>query len=406
MMASDPGMSFLRAALATGRFDRGPVDPLRRMDGETLPRGTFRNFQGLLVRGAVSFTLTSEDQNTVATEIPFFEEHVVIACLVEGNFQNSAGNSWWHTLQELAKPGVVNFHRRVGQNFAYVRTDGKDTTDRILSFALHKFEGGAVFYQRWSRGFNPRMPLGVIWPTWITFPDLPLEFHKLARRVAEQVGQVLAESQDGSFDSPPRFCVGVDIRHGWVSNVIGFSEAGGSASIAVHYEAIELNCNHSRHHQHPTSACRASQEGILPGPRMEIPGQAHRVHNPTAQGPRVSQRPPRESGILLHSILTGRARCATRNPHHGDINDGRDAQTHRPVALCTMPLSQMWTDLFRSHANVGGLRSLTYSLKVSITTRQSTSYPMCKSHPRTLGSNQRPEDLPYWQDQILQRHRQ
>lgn len=182
------------------------------------------------------------------------------------------------------KLGVVNFHRGVGQNFAYVRTDGQTTTDRILTFALHRFNGGAVFYQRWSRGFNPRMPLGVIWPTWITFPDLPLEFHKVARRVAEQVGQVLAETHEGSFDSPPRFCVGVDIRKGWVSNVIGFSAAGGSASIAVQYEAMELNCHHCGHHQHPTRACQNQPSGILP--RAPDPGPMHHY-------PGVSMSPPR-----------------------------------------------------------------------------------------------------------------
>lgn len=117
-------------------------------------------------------------RTTVATEIPFLSDHVVIACIVKGNLYGTAGRSWWDTLSyELAKSGVVNFHRRVGQNFAYICMDDKTTTDRILTYALHRFTGGAVFYQRWSRGFNPRMPPGVLWPTWITFPDLPLEFY-------------------------------------------------------------------------------------------------------------------------------------------------------------------------------------------------------------------------------------
>lgn len=187
-MESDQGLAFLKTALALGQFDRGPVDPLHRTKGETLPRGTFRNYKGLLVRGAVSFTLDPEDQKTVAIGIPFLSDHVVIVCMVEGNLHSTVGKSWWEKLQEIAKPSAVNFHRRVGQNFAYVRTDGATTTNRILTYALHRFNGGAVFYQRWSRDFNPRMPLGVFWPTWITFPDLPLEFHKVARKVAEHVG--------------------------------------------------------------------------------------------------------------------------------------------------------------------------------------------------------------------------
>ncbi|KAG0572344.1 hypothetical protein KC19_VG087000 [Ceratodon purpureus] len=137
-MAPANGLSFLHTALATGRFDRGPVDPFHRMEGESLPRGTFCNFQGLLVRGAVYFTLNPTDQQTVATEIPFLVDHVLIACLVEGTLQDSAGTSWWDSLQELAKPGVVHFHRSVGQHFVYVRTDGPATTNRLLTFALHR----------------------------------------------------------------------------------------------------------------------------------------------------------------------------------------------------------------------------------------------------------------------------
>lgn len=47
-------MDFLTAALATCNLDKGLVDTLRRHDGEILPRGTFRNYQGIIVRDAVS----------------------------------------------------------------------------------------------------------------------------------------------------------------------------------------------------------------------------------------------------------------------------------------------------------------------------------------------------------------
>lgn len=160
----DPGLSILRTALDLAHFDRGPVHPFQRDARESLPRGTFRNHQGLLVRGTASFTLDVDSQATVAQEIPFLSAHVVLACVVEGDIQGVSTDSWWESLRELAAPGKVNFHRRVGHHFAYVRTDGQPTTNRLLTRGFHSFNGGTVIYQRWIKGFNSRIPISIRWP--------------------------------------------------------------------------------------------------------------------------------------------------------------------------------------------------------------------------------------------------
>lgn len=331
---SDKGLVRLRQAYASGHFDRGTVSPFQKVEGESLPRGSFRNVDGLLVRGAVSFILNSDDQRTVAQEIPFLEEHVVIAYIVDGALQGDGVNQWWAALREIASPGAIHFHRKVGPRCVYIRTDGKITTHRILAHAFHQFTGGAMIYQRWQRGFNPTRFLNVTWPMWISFLDLPLEYHKLARRVAKQVGQVLSESHEGGFDAPPRFCVGLELNKGWISNVIGCSEAGGSASIKVQYEGLTLSCLHCGDHHHSSHGCgNSSPWKSDSSPSTYKGGTPPSSNRPSAQEDR-DRRPPNratpgwQSGQpAARGQLNSHYYRRRRRPHH---NRNQASQVKRP----------------------------------------------------------------------------
>lgn len=292
-LAQDAGLTILRTALDKAPFDRNTVNPFQRADGESLPCGTFRNHQGILVRGTTSFNLDLESQATVAQDIPFLSEHVVIAYVVDGDLQGLALTAWWDSLSELAAPGQVNFHRRVNPQVVYVRTDGLETTNQLLTRAFHQFNGGTIIYQRWIKGFNPRIPLRLLWPMWISFPELPLEYQKLSRKIAEQVGLVLAVHDGVGFDSLPRFCVGIDVSQGWTSTVVGYSEAGGSAPIPVHYDALELNCSLCGHHQHHISQCQRARRATSTQ-RAEAPrptGPVSRVTQDRGGYPRQRQFP-------------------------------------------------------------------------------------------------------------------
>lgn len=145
-------------------MDRGIVNPFARTDGERLEHRSFRNHAGLLVTGAVTLTLEAEDQLTIAQEIPFLEEHVVMARLLEGDMTGHGKDSWWESLIRIASPGTVHFHQKVGPRYAYVRTDSSVTTTRVLAAGLHRFDTGMVLYQKWIRGFNHRMTRNTIWP--------------------------------------------------------------------------------------------------------------------------------------------------------------------------------------------------------------------------------------------------
>ena len=124
-------------------------------------------------------------------------------------------------------------------------------------------------YQQWTEGLNPRLPLGLTRPMWISFSDLPLEYRKIAQKVAEHVGSVFAESHEGGFECPPQFCVGIDLQRGWLSNVVSFSECGGSASVTVRYEDVVLYCSQCRNQQHaeehyPHPRTSLSRDGLRP----------------------------------------------------------------------------------------------------------------------------------------------
>lgn len=48
----------------------------------------------------------------------------------------------------------------------------------------------------------------------------------------------------------PRLCEEIDMREGWTSTVVMYTEVGTNAMISAIYEAFKLTCTLCRHHQH------------------------------------------------------------------------------------------------------------------------------------------------------------
>lgn len=272
---------------------RGPgeLHPFLKIDGETLPPGCFRNVEDLLVRGAASFTVAGEDLRVLDREIRFLKEHVLIARTDAGDLTREAEDAWMDTLRQRARPGTVLGHQRAGSGLLYIRFDNSDTTRRILHNPMHQFHGGAVAYQPWIQEFNPRHPKGLLTPFWISFPSLPLEYLKLAHKVAEQVGKILAEDINLERVHPARFCVGIDITHGWVSSVVGHSTLGGSVIIPVAYEGFELQCSFCGHHAHRSAQCPRVQPNT-PGAHAAPYAPQHPEIPPQQRQPGILQCEP------------------------------------------------------------------------------------------------------------------
>lgn len=109
---------------------------------------------------------------------------------------------------------------------------------------------------------------------WVSFTELPLEYTKLVWKVAEQLGELMVERHDGGFDSLLRFCVDIDLDKGWATTVVGFSTAGGSATIPVTYESLEIQCDWCGNNQDATSSCPALFRRM---PTRQLPPASHPV---------------------------------------------------------------------------------------------------------------------------------
>jgi hypothetical protein len=172
-------------------------------------------------------------------------------------------------------PGQILFHGHAGNGFFYLRTDCAATTQWLLVQTPHLFPGGTALYQPWVKGFNPSRPLGVYIPTWISLVGLPLEYIKFAGCIASVVGKVLWEEASASCDSPPRFCVGLDLTQGWISAVLAYSPADGHAIIHIEYDSVQLHCQRCHSHQHSQEACPHNQTPLATQDR-DSSGSRHR----------------------------------------------------------------------------------------------------------------------------------
>ncbi|OAE29402.1 hypothetical protein AXG93_2090s1080 [Marchantia polymorpha subsp. ruderalis] len=136
------GLPILRAAFDRPPFHRETVNPFHQEHGDILPRCSFRNHQGLLVKPPPTLNLDPASQATVAQEISLLSAHVVLACVVDENLHGLALTSCWDSMHELAAPERALFHRQLNSNFVYVGTDSQDTTNRLLTTMFHHFNGG------------------------------------------------------------------------------------------------------------------------------------------------------------------------------------------------------------------------------------------------------------------------
>lgn len=126
--------------------------------------------------------------------------------------------------------------------------------------------------------------MSIQWPMWISFPKLPLKYQKLTNKVVEQVDPILAVHDGFGYDSLLHLCVEVDPTQGWIFTVLSYSASGGSATIPVQYENLELSCSNCGNHNHYAAQCFKARCANCPqvqGGSTEPQGQMHQ--QPQAQ---------------------------------------------------------------------------------------------------------------------------
>ncbi|MCO5550577.1 hypothetical protein L7F22_004065 [Adiantum nelumboides] len=83
----------------------------------------------------------------------------------------------------------------------------------------------------WYPGFNPRGPKPTRIPTWVDFPDLPIELYPWLKSIGTSVGRVLGQRYRGGFIPKwdPQLLTEVDISKELKSEVL-IKDSNGLAS--------------------------------------------------------------------------------------------------------------------------------------------------------------------------------
>jgi hypothetical protein len=113
-------LTTLRSAFGGCQWGPNHINPFTPTTGETLPAGSFRNHEGLLIRRAIQMTLSTEEEDLLGREITFLQDHVVIACFVDGVLPTATEFAWLMELHRLAAPGQVLFQRPASNGFLYI----------------------------------------------------------------------------------------------------------------------------------------------------------------------------------------------------------------------------------------------------------------------------------------------
>lgn len=243
------------------------LNPFVAAEGELLSLSQHRNWEGLLVQSCKVIPHTAVDSAIFNQKTLHLQEHVVIACFVGGNIEDSAVNIWLDDLGRHISPHLITLDKPAGQGFHYVKFDHIAAVGKATGLLLHRFPGGSAAYQPWQPSFNPKSPSGTFFPHWLSLVPLPLEYHSLLADLAGQLGQILAfDIPDPAF-STHKFCVALDLSQGWTSSLKILDPFGGLVVIDMEYEGRQLQCRGCHSPSHNLDHCPL----VNPAPTASAP---------------------------------------------------------------------------------------------------------------------------------------
>jgi hypothetical protein len=232
------------------------LDPRRPTPGETLPRGWFRNPNGLLIRDQVSVPALKLNVEHVTHEIAFLKEHVVILHFLEElglrRLQNQDG--WIKELARAAYPGTIQHHRAAGYGFTYIKFDKPDSSRRAMALSPFRCSAGTATLHRWVPAFDP-VKSALFVPVWITLNYLPLEFIDEVDKIVACIGKVLEIDYSTREQSILCYCVEVFSGDPWVSKLCLQSTRPETSEVLINYEGEEVRCYECLQFSHKTRNC-------------------------------------------------------------------------------------------------------------------------------------------------------
>ena len=134
-------------------------------------------------------------------------------------------------------PGKILLHKEAGWGFSLTFAwTLQQPCARYLYSPPHKFSASVAMFQSWIPGFDPRKPLGLNHPVWITLHLLPLKHLEFARAIVEQIGRILDEDKNVTATQDPKFCVELETDKGWIAMLELPNLLGRKVEVVVNYD--------------------------------------------------------------------------------------------------------------------------------------------------------------------------
>jgi hypothetical protein len=141
-----------------------------------------------------------------------------------------------------------------GKGFFSLEADSGETQKKILSATPQKLKGMCVL-QPWMPGFESTKPQEVSVPTWVTLRKLPREYLNCASGIAEQLGILIGSDPDNQNRCEPRFCIGLNPKEGWETEVVISRSSGEKVPVLIDYDHLPIRCRFYWSTQHQVKNC-------------------------------------------------------------------------------------------------------------------------------------------------------
>lgn len=216
------------------------IHPTKAEDGELLPDGYSRSYVGFLFR--TTCREIEVNQSVVKKEIDYLQRHVVLASFVGGR-PSSAILSYWIEHLKRHIGGWVAIGRNLGRGFFQLRLRDPGMLQKLLMLTPYRTRWGTCIMQNWVPNFDPSNSRGMLVPTWITLRRVPDEFQRVARQIAQGIGEVLGGDRHNSTLEDQRFCLALPAGDGWEPSVtVTNSISGSSSTIIIDYTNLPIRC--------------------------------------------------------------------------------------------------------------------------------------------------------------------
>ncbi len=163
---------------------------------------------------------------------------------------------WW-------KPKLFFFACMLKYWFMYLSFTTIERTRKLMHHVLcvwmftpHKIMWRIAIYKEWMPLFDLELPHELKIPIWCTLKILSMEFKALGTRFTTWVGKHLGKYFNNIKKWDPRFCLGMDAKHGGIF-IIKIPIMDEGVEVLVDFEKYPVICHFHGNPQHLTRVYQA-----------------------------------------------------------------------------------------------------------------------------------------------------